>query len=359
VFFGNEKEYLIDCIDSTFVSSVGKYVDMFEKMLADYTSSKYAIATVNGTAALHISLLLSEVSEGDEVITQALTFIATANAIKYCNAHPVFLDVDKDTMGLSPESLKQFLEEKTYIKGKTCYNKNTHRRIKACVPMHTFGHPCKIDLIKNLCNQYYISLIEDSAESLGSTYKGMHTGTFGKFGVISFNGNKTITAGGGGMILTNDENLAKRAKHITTTAKLPHKWEFKHDMIGYNYRLTNIAAAIGCAQMENIDFIIEQKRNLARNYHKYFKQFDFVNFILEPNNAISNYWLNTICFESKQTQKDFLEYSNNHGVMTRPVWKLMTNLPIFKDCTHFELTNANWLEERLVNIPSTPIINTN
>ena len=270
-FIGNEKKYLNDCIDSTFVSSVGKYVDRFEKEFASFVGAKYAIATVNGTAALHISLLLANVKKDDEVITQPLTFIATCNAISYIGAKPVFVDVDLDTMGLSPESLKDFLEANCEIINNQCINKTTNKIIKACVPMHTFGHPCKIEEIKEICDIWNITLVEDAAESLGSFYKDKHTGTFGKVSAFSFNGNKIITSGGGGVIVTDDEQIAKRAKHITTTAKIPHPYEYVHDEIAYNYRLPNINAALLVAQMENLEKFLESKRELASTYEKFFK----------------------------------------------------------------------------------------
>ena len=357
LFIGNEKKYLEECIDSTYVSSVGKFVTQFEEITAAYTGSKKAIVCSNGTAALHIALLLSDVKQGDEVITQPLTFIATANAISYVGARPVFVDVDMDTMGLSPASLKNFLEEYGEMRNNGfCYNKKTNNKISACIPMHTFGHPCKIDEIALICEKFNIALIEDAAESLGSKYKGQHTGTFGKFGVISYNGNKTITAGGGGMILTNNEELGQLAKHLTTQAKVPHPWEFIHDAIGYNYRMPNINAAIGVAQMENLDKYIAQKRKLASTYKKFFTE-NNIPFFTEPENSFSNYWLNVIFLEDKTERDAFLEFSNNNKVMTRPAWKLMNRLPMFKDCMTYEIKNAEWFEDRLVNIPSSVLIN--
>jgi perosamine synthetase len=351
VFFGNEKKYLNECIDSTFVSSVGKFVDRFEVMMAEYTGAKYAIATVNGTAALHIALQLVGVDDKSEVITQPLSFIATCNAISYCGAKPVFVDVDRDTMGLSPESLLLFLQEQTEQRTDGCYNKTTGNRISAVLPMHTFGHPCRIAEIAVICDEYNIVLVEDAAESLGSFYKNKHTGTFGRIGAFSFNGNKTITTGGGGMIVTNDEVLAKRAKHITTTAKVPHTYEFIHDEIGYNYRLPNINAALGCAQMETLDTILENKRTLALAYEKFFDGKD-VTFVKEPEHAKANYWLNAVILESKQTRDAFLKATNDAGIMTRPIWQLMNRLEMFKSCQAGDLTNVFWLEERVVNIPS-------
>jgi perosamine synthetase len=351
VFMGNEKKYLEECIDSTFVSSVGKFVGLFEQGIAQYTGSKYAVVCVNGTNALHLALKLAGVEPKDEVIMQPLTFIATANAISYCGASPVFIDVDRSTMGLSPDSLEDFLVTATLMKSDGCYNKSTGHRIKACVPMHTFGHPCRIDEIAILCEKYKIELIEDAAESIGSYFKEKHTGTFGKIGVLSFNGNKTITTGGGGMLLFNDENLAKRAKHLTTQAKVPHPWNFVHDEIGYNYRMPNINAALGVAQLENLDLYLEKKRQLAKSYMTFF-QSDAITFFTEPANCVSNYWLNVIIFESLSDRDVFLNESNSQGVMTRPVWCLMNKLPMFEKCQKSNLANSEWLEERVVNIPS-------
>ena len=354
-FIGNEKKYLNDCIDSTFVSSVGAYVDSFEKEFAARVGSKYAIATVNGTAALHISLILADVNKDDEVITQPLTFIATCNAISYCGAQPIFLDVDKDTMGLSPSALKYFLEKNTSVKNEQCINNKTGKVIKACVPMHTFGHPCRIDEIKEICDKYHVFLIEDAAESVGSTYKGRHTGTFGQVGVMSFNGNKIITAGGGGCIVTNDKALAKKAKHLTTTAKVPHKWDFNHDMVGYNYRMPNLNAALLVAQLENLDNFISSKRKLANVYETFFNNTNYV-FVKEPMDSKSNYWLNSILLKNKQQRDEFLDETNSSGIMTRPIWTLMNKLPMFKDAQCGDLKNSEWLEDRVANIPSSAIL---
>ena len=277
-FVGNEKKYINECIDTTFVSSVGRYVDLFEKEIASYTGAKYAVATCNGTSALHISFLLADIQQNDEVITQSLTFVATCNAISYCRAKPIFIDVDKDTMGMSPSALRLFLEKNTTIKNNKCINNLTGNVIKACVPMHTFGHPCKVDEIKEICSEYNIFLIEDAAESVGSFYKSKHTGNFGKLGVMSFNGNKIITAGGGGCIVTNDKALAKNAKHLTTTAKVPHKWEFNHDMVGYNYRMPNINAALLAAQLENLNKFLKYKRELANRYVEFFRNTEYTFF---------------------------------------------------------------------------------
>ena len=355
-FIGNEKEYVCDTIESTFVSSVGKYVTRFEEMVADFVGAKYAIATSNGTSALHAALKLLGVDENCEVITQPLTFVATANAIKYCNAEPIFVDVDRETLGLSPNSLKSFLEENCYLDNNgNCINKTTSKVVKTCVPMHTFGHPCKIDEIVEICKRYNIEVVEDSAESLGSRYKNKHTGTFGKIGVFSFNGNKIITTGGGGMIVTDDEELAKEAKHITTTAKVPHPYEYIHDEVGYNYRLTNLAASLGVAQMEQLDFFISKQRELAKIYEKFFKDTD-IEFITQPKDAVSNYWLNAIILKDKEQRDAFLRYTNDNGVMTRPVWKLMNRLDMFKDTQCSNLDNALWLEERVVNISSSILV---
>lgn len=351
LFTGNEKIYLNECIDSTFVSSVGKFVDRFEAEFAQFVGTKYAIATVNGTAALHISLILAGVERDDEVITQPLTFIATANAINYIGAKPVFIDVDLETMGLSPEALRNFLEKTCIIKDGRCVNRISGKTIRACVPMHTFGHPCKIEEIKALCDEWNIVLVEDAAESLGSYYKNKHTGRFGTLAAFSFNGNKIITSGGGGVIVTDDERLAKRAKHITTTAKIPHKWEYVHDEIGYNYRLPNLNAALLCAQLEQLTGFLENKRALSVEYKEFFKSQN-IRFIEEPSNSRSNYWLNAVLLDNLTQRDKFLEYTNSNGVMTRPIWALMNKLEMFKTCQHDTLTHALFLEERIVNIPS-------
>ena len=354
-FIGNEKKYLNECIESTFVSSVGKYVDEFEEIIAKYTNTNYAVATNSGTSALHISLLLADVEQNNEVITQPVTFIATCNAISYCGAQPIFIDVDKDTMGLSPSALKHFLIENTTIKKKHCINKKTGKVIKACIPMHTFGHPCKIDEIREICDKHHIFLIEDAAESLGSTYKGNHTGSFGQVGCISFNGNKIITAGGGGCIITNNKGLALKAKHLTTTAKEPHKWDFKHDMVGYNYRMPNLNAALLVAQLENLNEFIVRKRKLAKIYETFFCSNNYT-FVTEPIESKSNYWLNTIILKNREQRDKFLEETNSNNIMTRPIWTLMNKLPMFEHAQCIKLTNSNWLNDRVVNIPSSVLL---
>ncbi len=352
VFNGNEKAYLNECIDTTFVSSVGMFVDRFEEEIAKYTGAKKAVVCVSGTNALHMSLMLVGVERDDEVLTQALTFIATCNALSYIGAHPVFLDVDKKTMGLSPDAIKEWLAKNAEVRNGECRNKNTGRRVKACVPMHTFGHPVRIEEIAALCKEWNIELVEDAAESIGSTYNGKHTGTFGKVGAISFNGNKTITTGGGGMMLFNDEELGKYAKHITTQAKIPHRWEFRHDHIGYNYRMPNINAALGCAQLENLDKYIASKRKVAAEYKEYFKHVDDIEFFVEPENSFSNYWLSAIVMKDKESQLNFLQQTNDNGVMTRPIWELMNRLPMFENCENDGLKNTIWFADRVVNIPS-------
>ena len=354
-FIGNEKKYLNECIDSTFVSSVGKFVGEFEERIASYVGSKYAIATCNGTAALHISLLLSDVHQNDEVITQPLTFIATCNAISYCKANPLFIDVDRDTMGLSPEALHKYLDENAQVINEKCINKKTGNFIKACVPMHTFGHPCKIDEIRDICNEYKIILVEDGAESLGSIYKDKHTGTYGHMGIMSFNGNKIITSGGGGCIVTDIEKYAKLAKHISTTAKLPHEWKFDHDMLGYNYRMPNLNAALLVAQLENLDNFLSQKRDIAKKYQNFFSKLDCT-FFTEPSNSKSNYWLNSLLFNDIKERDNFLRETNSRGIMTRPAWTLMNKLPMYINSESGELKNAEWLYERIVNIPSSVVL---
>lgn len=351
-FAGNEKAYLAECIDSTFVSSVGPFVDRFEKDMAAYTGARRAVVCVNGTNALHMALILAGVGRDDEVITQALTFIATCNAICYAGAHPIFIDVDKSTLGLSPDALKAWLSANGEIRGGRCYDRQTGRRIGACVPMHTFGHPVRIEEIAAICAEWHIELIEDAAESIGSRYKGRHTGLFGKVGALSFNGNKTITTGGGGMLLFNDDETAALAKHLTTQAKIPHRWEFRHDQIGYNYRMPNINAALGCAQLECLDDFIADKRATAAAYAEYFENVPGISFFREPADCFSNYWLNVVLLKDRDARQEFLQETNDNGVMTRPVWELMCNLPMFSHCAHDKLENSLWLADRIVNIPS-------
>jgi len=351
VFEGNERQYLIDCIDSNFVSSVGAKVTEFENKVAEFTGSKYAIATVNGTAALHVAIKLSGVKSGDEVISQALTFIATCNAISYAGAKPLFIDVDLDTMGLSPTALRNFLEKNAEKRPEGTFNKSSGKRISACVPMHTFGLPCRIEEIASICAYWNITLIEDAAESLGSYVGDRHTGTFGEMATLSFNGNKVITTGGGGMIITNDANLAKRAKHITTTAKVPHPYEFVHDEIGYNYRMPNLNAALGCAQMERLDECLAIKNKLADQWCEFFDGQN-INFCNAVEGSKANYWLNAIVLDSRLERDKFLKFTNDNGVMTRPVWQLMSRLEMFKDCQTDGLKNSLWLQDRVVNIPS-------
>jgi aminotransferase in exopolysaccharide biosynthesis len=351
VFKGNERKYVLDTIDTTFVSSVGSYVKDFEKIMCKITGAQYAVAIVNGTSALHMALILADVERNDEVLSQSLTFIATCNAISYLGAYPVFIDIDKENLGMSPTSLSAYLEQHTDLRNGECYNKQTNRRIKACVPMHTFGFPCRIDEIAEICSKWNITLIEDAAESIGSFYKGQHTGVFGKVGTFSFNGNKTITCGGGGVIVTNDEAIAKRAKHLTTQSKVEHRWAFIHDSIGYNYRMPNLNAAMACAQLEQLETFIENKRELAMQYAAFFNRHN-IRFVSEPAGAKANYWLNAIILNDIEERDAFLEYTNANGVMSRPVWELMHHLSMFQDCEKADLSNSEWLAERLVNIPS-------
>ena len=352
VFEGNEKAYLSDCIDSNYVSSAGSEISVLEKMIAEYTKSNHAVSTVNGTSALHISLLLSGVEQNTEVITQALTFVATGNSITYCNAIPVFLDVDRESMGLCPKALKNFCVNNTISKNGALWNKNSNRRISACVPMHTFGNPCKIDEIANVCEEFNIPLIEDAAESLGSFYKGTHTGKFGKLSAISFNGNKIITTGGGGMIITDDQELANKAKHITTTAKLPHEYEYIHNEIGYNYRMPNLNATLGIAQLEKLPEFLLRKKKVAMTYKEFFNDINDIEFFTASDDSVSNYWLNAIILKDDASKKYFLEETNKANIMTRPIWRLLPSLNMFNDCETDNLVNSKWLEERIVNIPS-------
>ena len=355
-FDGKELEYLKECIDSTYVSSVGKYVDKFEKDLTTYTGAKFAISVVNGTAALHIALKLAGVQSGDEVLLPALTFVATANAITYCGAIPHFADSEDSTLGIDVPKLREYLLRTTSQESGKCINKITGRVIRAIIPMHTFGHPSDIDGLQSISNDFNIALVEDAAESLGSFYGGQHTGTFGLLGTLSFNGNKTITTGGGGAILTNNEVLARQAKHITTTAKLPHAWEFRHDEIGYNYRMPNINAALGCAQLEQLPSKLKAKRELFLRYQSAFKGLKGVQLFSEPMNCQSNYWLQTLLLNEIESKyrDDLLSAANNSGIMMRPIWVSMNELKPFKDSPSMELTNAKLLSKRIVNIPSSP-----
>lgn len=350
-FRGNEKKYLNDTIDSTFVSSVGAYVDQFENMMQEITGAQKAVAVVNGTSSLQVALRLAGVKSGDEVITQALTFIATANAIAYNHAHPVFVDVDLDTMGLSPKAVEAFLEEFGDLREDGCYNKSTGRKISAVMPMHTFGFPVHMDELLIVCEKWQIPVVEDAAESLGSFYKGKHTGTLGLLGGFSFNGNKTVTCGGGGAIITNNVDLGIHAKYLTTTAKKPHPYEFFHDELGYNFRMPNLNAALACAQLEQLNAFIENKRELALKYAQFFKQYDVI-FREELENSKANYWLMCVELENKAERESFLKETNDQGIMTRPIWNLMYRLPMYEDCQRDAQVNATYLEERIVNIPS-------
>ena len=351
VFAGNEQDYVAETITSTFVSSVGAFVDKFEQDMARYTGSPRAVATVNGTAALHAALLVAGVKQGDLVITQPLTFVATCNAIAYCGAEPVFVDVDRKTMGLSPVAVKAWLEEHAYLDDHdVCRIKDGGQAVRACLPMHTFGHPIALDEMATVCKAWHLVLVEDAAESLGSLYKGRHTGTIGQLGTLSFNGNKIITTGGGGMILA-DEPTGARVKHLTTTAKKPHAYEFVHDEVGYNYRLPNINAALGCAQLELLDNFVSAKRELAARYAEQLRGSDLL-FFTEPADCRSNYWLNVVICQDLAQRQALLKATNEKGVMTRPIWRLMSSLPLYANCRHGDLTNALWLEERVVNLPS-------
>jgi len=352
IFKGNEKKYILETIESSYVSSVGEFVNRFEDAIARYTGAKYAVATVNGTSALHIALKIAGVEQKTEVITQSLTFVATINAIRYCNSIPTFVDVSPDTLGLCYKSLRDFLENHAEIRDDgMCWNKTTNRRISACLPMHTFGFPVELDQIRNLCVQYNIKLVEDSAESLGSFYKGQHTGTVGDVAIVSFNGNKIITSGGGGMIITNDSDFAKKASHITTTAKLPHRWSFSHDEVGYNYRMPNLNAALGLAQMESLPIYLKQKRIIAEQYQDWGEKHG-VQFLKEPEDSKSNYWLNTILTDSRKDRDEWLSMTYDNGVMTRPAWTPMHQLSINKDCMVFDLFHTEMLFDKIINVPS-------
>jgi perosamine synthetase len=354
LFEGHEWEYLKDCIDTGWVSSVGSYVDRIEQMLAEYTGAKRAVAVVNGTAALFIAMKLAGVEPGDEVLIPTLTFVATANAVAYCGATPHFVDSEFSTLGIDPAKLEQHLRDIADIDSDGTRNRITGARIKAVVPMHTFGHPVDLDPLVELCSRWKLEMIEDAAESLGSFYKGRHTGTFGRIGILSFNGNKIVTTGGGGALLFNDSAEAKLAKHLTTTARRPHKWEYFHDMLGYNFRMPNLNAALGCAQLENLPGFLERKRKLALQYVKAFKNITGVKVVKEPSFAHSNYWLNALLLdEGVASQRDtLLEATNASGIMTRPAWILMHHLPMYEKCPRMDLSVAESLEKRIVNIPS-------
>jgi perosamine synthetase len=351
VFAGNEKKYLNECIDTTFVSSVGKFVDTFEQLIVNATATKKGVAVVNGTAALQIALKLAGVSQGDEVMTQALTFVATANAIIYNNAIPVFLDVDIDTMGLSPQAVTAFLDEYGELRNGICYNKITNRRIAACLPMHTFGFPVHLNALISICQKWNISLVEDAAEALGTEYFGKPAGSYGLLGAFSFNGNKIVTSGGGGAIVTNDEKLGLKGKYLTTTAKVPHPYEFFHDELGYNFRMPNINAALACAQMETLDAFLKDKRALAQEYKIHFENRG-IKFRTELPDTKVNYWLMCVEMENKEERDLFIKETNENGVMTRPIWQLMFRLPMYESFYKDEQKNARFLEERIVNIPS-------
>lgn len=353
-FAGNEKAYVMETIDSTFVSSVGKFVDEFERKMGAFTGSARAVATVNGTAALHAALYMAGVERGDLVITQALTFVATCNALYHMGAEPIFVDVSPVSLGLSPKAVGDYLAENAELTDSGCVHKKTGKRIKAVVPMHTFGHPVELDELVAVCLKWNLVLVEDAAESLGSLYKGKHTGTIGDFGAVSFNGNKIITTGGGGMVLCGTEDAGRRTKHITTTAKIPHPYEFFHDEPGFNYRMPNLNAALGCAQMESLECYLVLKRQLAHQYQEFFAGSD-VKFVIEPEYAQSNYWLNAIICSDAQQRNELLEQTNAAGVMTRPIWQLMHRLPMFEHALRGDLTYSEFIEAHLVNLPSTPV----
>jgi len=351
-FFGNEKKYVLDCIDSTFVSSSGKYVDRVGELICEITGAKYAVPIVNGTCALHLSLVVAGVKRDDEVLTQPLTFVATSNAISYTGATPHFVDVDRETMGMSPTLLKNYLREIAEIRTGSCYNKKTGKRISACLPMHSFGLPLFIDDLAEVCAEFNIVLIEDAAESIGTTYKGKHTGRFGKMGTFSFNGNKTVTSGGGGAIITDDATIATQLKHLSTQAKIPHKYEYNHDQIGYNYRIPNINAALACAQLEQLDAFVKDKREIAETYHHHLEKLTGISSIKEISSSFSNYWLNAVMLNSRQKRDEFLEYMSSKDIMVRPVWNLMNHLEMFKQSPSSSLENSEFLADRVVNIPS-------
>jgi len=354
VFNGNEKKYVLDTLESTFVSSVGKYVDDFERKIEDYTRTARAVATVNGTAALSAALYLAGVKRGDLVVTQALTFVATCNALYHLGAEPVFTDVSPMSLGLCPVALENWLSENTELNEKGCVHRKTRQVVRAVVPMHTFGHPVELDELIAVCQKWHIILVEDAAESLGSFYKGKHTGTLGEYGALSFNGNKIITTGGGGMVFCRSSGDGVRAKHVTTTAKVPHPYEFYHDEPGFNYRMPNLNAALGCGQMERLDSFLKQKRDLAQRYETFFADSEF-KFVKEPEYAQSNYWLNAVICENLDSRDAILAQMNEAKVMARPIWKLMHRLPMFDKAMRDDLKNSEQIEARLVNIPSSPL----
>ncbi len=358
LFRGDEWLYTKECLDTGWVSSVGKFVDRFEQNLADFTGVNYAVAVINGTAALHICLKVLEVKPEDEVLIPTLTFIATANAVVYCGAIPHFIDSELKTLGMDPLKLDDYLKEIAEVRGENCFNKLTGRRIQAVIPMHTFGHPVDIEKLFEVCRRYKITMIEDAAESIGSTYKGKHTGNFGSVTALSFNGNKIITTGGGGAILTNSEQLGKLAKHLTTTAKVPHPYEFSHDMVGYNYRMPNINAAIGCAQLEQLPLFLKMKRLLADKYKTVFEDIKGIDFFIEPKNSKSNYWLNVLILdeENASMRNDLLKLMNDNSIQSRPVWTLMHKLPMFTQCPHMDLSFSENIARRLINIPSSAVL---
>lgn len=355
-FSGSEWTYLKSCLDSGWVSSVGAYVTQFEKELASFTGVAHAVATVNGTAALHVALQLAGVERGDEVLIPTLTFVATANAVVYCGAIPHFIDSEVPTLGLDPRKLEDYLVEIAEVRDGTCLNRRTGKRIRAVIAMHTLGHPVDLDPLAELCERYCLALVEDAAESLGSYYKGRHTGNWGKLAALSFNGNKIITTGGGGAILTDDETLARQAKHLTTTAKLPHSWAFQHDEVGYNYRLPNLNAALGCAQIEQLPDLLAKKRILAERYRHALERVEGVSVVVEPSFARSNYWLNALLLDDNQAslRDACLERLHAEGIMARPAWTLMHRLPMFDSCPRGDLAVAESLERRLITLPSSP-----
>lgn len=355
IFSGNERAYLMDTIDSTFVSSVGEYVSRFEEEFAAYVGAKYAVAMVNGTAALHIALSLLNISNANEVLISPLTFVAPCNAIRYCNADPIFIDIEKDTLGICPDSLRTFLDRHTVFKNGHSINKETGKIIKACILMHVFGFPSKIEEILSICRERNIITIEDASEGLGSFYQGKHVGTFSECGVFSFNGNKVLTTGGGGMLVTDNQQMAEQAKHITTTGKQSHPWEYYHDVLAYNYRLPNLNAALGCAQLEMLPKFLVKKRELSNQYKAHFNRLGLTYFD-SSENRIPNYWLNTLLLEDSLARDVFLKTTNENGIMTRPAWRLMNDLPMYQCCQSVTLSNAVFMQNRLVNIPSTPIL---